>query len=254
MSVFFKHRRRDGDDAPPRGFAYDRVEGVIQLTLAFVIVGGAAVLLSSALFRPSAPPERAGGKPDESAQSSVAVAAKAPEPAPVESAPAAPAAAPFASPPTTPAPTTMVPLEPLAPPSPDMREKLVARQEAAPPPEARAYEAPAAPVPAPAAAAAPAVVEKPGDEPATPEAHKTEEAGRMAKCFLKLSGRVQNSGACRVDHTGAAVVFHLPGKTLEIAHNAGRVWTATLGGRHLGKVYRTGACWGAKGFYACENG
>jgi hypothetical protein len=286
MSVFFDHGRRHGDgeqglvkggqtdgqtdDAPLWGVAYEKVEGVVHLTLAFAIVGGAAVILSSALFSPGAPLGGAVEKPAEVTQASLAPAVAVAVTEPETAAPAAPVekAAPLAQAEPAPAADSFLnarPIaeqaapaaagrapEPLSPPSADMREKLEARQEAAPPPEAKAYEA-AAPAPASAPEAQaepPAAAEKPID------ASKAEEGGRMARCYFKLSGRVQNSGACRVDHAGAAVVFHLPGKTLELAHNNGRVWTATLGGRNLGKVYKNkGApCWGAKGFYACENG
>ncbi|WP_442756585.1 hypothetical protein ACNHKD_08280 [Methylocystis sp. JAN1] len=307
MSVSFDHRRRHGDDEEGAtrgrqgdegslwGFAYDRVEGVVHLTLAFTIVGGAAVILSSALFSPGAPLGGPLEKPAVAKQAKPApaasvaareavpptpaqdppapVAAKDPPPpvAPTrqaEPAPAAPAADLFldAHPMTesaAPAASASAP-EPLAPPSADMREKLVARQDAAPapalgpqiqesgspPPEASAYQA--------APANAGEAREEAPDVPAkaVAEAPKAEEGGRMAKCYLKLSGRVQNSGSCRVDHTGENVIFHLPGKPLELAHDRGRVWTATLGGRNLGKVYKNkdAPCWGAKGFYACENG
>jgi hypothetical protein len=76
----------------------------------------------------------------------------------------------------------------------------------------------------------------------------------MEKCFFKLSGRVQSSGSCRVLHTGGGVTFQFPGKPLTIAHAQGSVWSATFGGRDIGKVYRSGSCWAAKGFYACEKG
>ncbi|WP_424363119.1 hypothetical protein [Methylocystis parvus] len=303
MSVFFDHRRRYGDDEQGAiqdrrddgtlwGFAYDRIEGVVHLTLAFTIVGGAAVVLSSALFSPGAPLGGPVEKPAVARQApTVASAAReaaapkeAPAPVPVNAAPApvapvqqaepvpeAPAANPYldARPMTdsaAPATAASAP-EPLAPPSADIREKLVASQDvapalaappvqetAAPPAEANAYQAPAAPA---VANLDDAKVEPPpaGAKPAADDS-KADAGGRMAKCYLKLSGKVQNSGACRVNHAGESVIFHLPGKPLELAHDRGRVWTATLGGRNLGKVYKNkdAPCWGAKGFYACENG
>jgi hypothetical protein len=48
------------------------------------------------------------------------------------------------------------------------------------------------------------------------------------------------------------VTFEFPGRSLEIVQKHDRVWVATLGGRTLGPVYKSGSCWGAKGFYACE--
>ncbi|QGM96156.1 hypothetical protein [Methylocystis parvus] len=301
MSVFFDHRRRHGDEEQGElgsqqansalwGVAYDKVEGVVHLTLAFTIVGGLAVILSSALFSPGAPLGGAIEKPVDVAQQSsvapgagavvtepiqaVAIAPAAPVPASKlaeEAAPADQAAAraataapasnsflsvrPIAAQPAAAPATAARALEPLAPPSADMREKLVAREDSAPPSEAAARQALAVPAAEPVAKAQTAPVEEAADSEKVPAAHASE-GGHMAKCFLKLSGRVQNSGACRVDHDGSSVVFHLPGKPLEIVQQNGRVWTATLGGRSLGKVYRnkSAPCWGAKGFYACENG
>jgi hypothetical protein len=300
MSVIFDHRRRHGDDEQGAtqagrdgngslwGLAYERIEGVVHLTLAFTIVGGAAVILSSALFSPGAPLGGPIEPPLVSAQAGLAPAApvaikeaaapaaekqpaQAPEPV-QQSAAAAPAdpflsARPIAES-TAPATAATGP-RPLTPPTADTREKLVARQDIAPepeapadeaiaPPEASAYEAAPA---APAAVSPPAPVSERAAAPAAPakavaEAPKADTGGRMAKCYFKLAGRVQSSAACRVDHSGQSVLFHLPGKPLEIVHENGRVWSATLGGRNLGRVYRNkdAPCWGAKGFYACENG
>jgi len=262
-------RARDGD-APLWGVAYDRIEGVVHLLLAFTIVGGAAAILSSALFSPGAPLGGTSETPAESARAGIApaIAGAATKDAAEAVAPVRQAEQASAAPGLAPTPATSESLldarpmaetasapaamasapEPLAPPSADMREKLVARQDAAPPTETRA-EAVSAPAVTPKPEE-PAVVETPADE------MKTDEGGRTAKCYLKLSGRVQSSGACKVTHTGGTVVFHLPGKPLEIVQQNGRVWTATLGGRSLGKVYRnkSAPCWGARGFYACENG
>ncbi|WP_281928151.1 hypothetical protein [Methylocystis iwaonis] len=267
---------RDAYRAPLWGLSYDRVEGVIHLVLAFTIVGGAAAIMSTALFGPGAPLGGSSEAQPEFAAPKAAVAVAAPveeemgaKPAPAtETAPAA-AMQPAAPQPAAPAlktsaldpfldarpmtETAAAPArapEPLAPPPASMREKLGAGQGAesqemaAPPDNANVAELPAAP--APQAKAEPASPARQAEAPAD-DAH-------MAKCYLKLSGRVQNSGSCKVHHTAEAVTFDLPGKPLEIAHKHGRVWTATLGGRNLGQVYKTGACWGAKGFYACENG
>lgn len=310
MSVIFDHRRRHGDDEQGTsgrdengslwGYAYERIEGVVHLTLAFTIVGGAAVILSSALFSPGAPLGGAVEAPDSPPSQAISMSAPAPiqeavaRPAPKEAATAAAPAAqsaaatkvdPFLSArpiveSTAPAAAASAGPRPLTPPSADAREKLVARQdiapqdiapqdmapqdiapepeasanEAAPPVATNAYRAPAAPVETAGAAPQPTPAASP--ETAAAEGPKADGAGHMAKCYLKLAGRVQNSGACRVDHSGQSVTFHLPGKALQIVHENGRVWAATFGGRRLGKVYRNkdAPCWGAKGFYACENG
>jgi hypothetical protein len=295
--------RVDVDRAPLWGLTYDRVEGVVPLLLAFTLVGGAAAIMSSALYGTNVP---APGAAQEKQTQEKRMAAKAPKPvaAVAEPAPVAAVAAPapvaaVAAPAPVAAVAALAPLEPettvarsvanverqaqaveppkpsdaapaldpfldakpiaataasapapLAPPPAQMREKLAARQEApaAPAPQAAIEQPPAPPEPAQAMKEEASVVPEKLDEAA-----KSEESGRTAKCYFKLSGRVQNSGTCRVQHSGESVVFQFPGKPLEIAHNHGRVWVATLGGRNLGKVYKSGACWGAKGFYACEN-
>lgn len=263
---------RDAYRAPLWGLSYDRVEGVIHLVLAFTIVGGAAAIMSTALFGPGAPLGGTSEAQPEFVAPKAAVAVAAPVeqigPKPAPATETAPAAAPQ---PAAPALTTAAldpfldarPMteaaaaptrapEPLAPPPAAVRGKLGAGQGgeaeemAEPPANANVTELPVAPAPQTKA------------EPASParqaEAPAPADDAHMAKCYLKLAGRVQNSGTCKVHHTAEAVTFDLPGKPLEIAHKHGRVWTATLGGRNLGQVYKTGACWGAKGFYACENG
>ncbi len=177
-------------------------------------------------------------------------AATPPAPPAAQKAASAPAEAPSISPFLNGRPMTeaaAVP-EPLAPPPADMREKLTAGRAETPPSEREITPQATAPEPEPKQAAA--LPEK------SVEAPKAAEDARTAKCYLKLGGRVQNSGTCTVHHSTEAVTFDLPGKPLEIAHKHGRVWMATLGGRSLGQVYKNkgAACWGARGFYACEKG
>ncbi|PPD42719.1 MAG: hypothetical protein CTY15_11785 [Methylocystis sp.] len=268
--------------------AFERVESLVHLLLAFAIVAGATVILKSIAFSPEAParqfasvalpaneqlaaPSQAPAEPLERAaasqvapvsqdNASVALPAAAVAPLAPPAAVSAPAASgdqalldpkPLAPKPLAPEPSVEPRAnapEPLAPPSADVREKLVARTQA--PAPKRAEEEMNAPAPEPETVASKSA--EANDEPAP--AARDVESGRMAKCYFKLSGRVQNSGPCRVSRTDKAVVFQLPGKPLQIAQIRGRVWSATLGGRSLGKVYKTGACWGAKGFYACDNG
>ncbi len=250
-------RRREPDDRPLFGFSYDRAEGVIQLLVAFGVVGGAAALLSSGLFAPDAAdarrreartdaapvsaapaPQRLVEAPPARAEPSPVSPSRADAPAPAgatnlveQAVPAAPVASQDPSPPVQMAMPAKLP-EPLAP--PPGRADMASQAEAA----AAAAEdaAPTLSAEAPAARSA-------GESPA-----------RFSHCYLKLAGRVQSSGGCRVRHTEDAVVLEVQGKPLEIAHARGRVWTATYGGRSLGKVYRSGSCWGARGFYACEKG
>ncbi len=278
-----RRTRREREDPPLWGFSYDRAEGVIHLLLAFSIVGGAAAALSSVVLAPEAPQARrvearaapqspahppqqhndtqrkADAPPATKPSSEAPALADARPPAPTSEPAPKPAASaslldsrPLAEVNTMPAKA----LEPLAPPPPALRERLDPSEDttrkiaaAAPPPVVEA-----APVRADEVTPREEPPAPPQSEPEAPRRAKSEDRGRMAHCYLKLSGRVQSSGSCLVRRTEDSVILDLPGKPLEIAHAHGRVWTATLGGRSLGKVYRSGACWGARGFYACENG
>jgi hypothetical protein len=113
-----------------------------------------------------------------------------------------------------------------------------------PPPE----PAPAAePVPAaPPSPTAPAAAEAPLD--ATFDEYE-------ARCFVKIDGNVVTSKVCRIlREKDKSFVFQLAEGALTITHRHGRVWTARLGSRDFGNVYKTGSCWGAHGFYACDRG
>ncbi|MGJ0509786.1 MAG: hypothetical protein ACR652_22220 [Methylocystis sp.] len=262
--------RRRADDAPLWGFSYDRAEGFIHLLLAFTLVGGAAAMLWTLV-----PPVT--DKRGAAAKVAVAVPAPQPQPQP-QTRPEKPAPAmqnvektseiqadPAHAPISAPAQATAASLAPiaaapapLAPPPAEMRARLgapvtepareMAMAEASPEPEPAAV---AAPAPA-ARELAPPPAQRTAEEPRAdaPESDRS----RMAHCYVKLSGRVTISGTCRVQRTDDGLIFQLPGKPLEIAHAHGRVWTATLGGRTIGKVYKSGSCWGGRGFYACQNG
>lgn len=262
--------RREREDPPLWGFSYDRAEGVIHLLLAFSIVGGLAALFSSGFFVPDAqkgpklearavtpalprpPTEAQSVAPPRALQTASPPQSEARSEAPPQ-ADARPAATPallLGS--RTLAELGAMPakaLEPLAPPPAAAREKSgpadgPTQTDVVAAPEQLVAEAPPAPTDALAMSEEPA---------ATGRARESEGSGRMAHCYLKLGRRVQTSGSCRVQRMENSVILQLPGKPLEIAHAYGRVWTATLGGRNLGKVYRSGACWGARGFYACES-
>lgn len=253
-----KPRRRD--EAPLWGFSYDRAESAIHLLLAFIMVGGVAAMLWNFVApeaeKPAAPVRTALPAPakPQTAPEKTAVAppiAKVENPAPVETVPpppVKPAAPPLTAAVLSPTPIANAPA-PLPPPPVELREKLAAPVEA---PAAVAAKAPE-PQPAPVAEQA---------EASPPEAAATEAKAdavegnsvRTAHCYVKLGGRVETNASCRVEITDNGIIFRLPGKPLEITHEHGRTWNATLGGRSLGKVYKSGSCWGSRGFYACKKG
>lgn len=275
--------RAETRPAPLWGLTYDRAEGVIQLLLAFALVGGATAFLSSSQFSgapaaptapaPAAAPAReAAARPAPKAATNAEVPAQVPpqvraetpaatlsEPAPLATASvavaapdaaastpraAADAAALFDSRPIAGPAAPEAGPRPLAPPNAEARERL-AVQDAAPAP---AVTTPAAVEATPAEAA-----------PAAETAHeaKAAEGGRLTKCYLKISGRPTENSSCRIRQSERQVVFDFDDKSLVLAHERGRVWSATMGGRALGKVYQNAhkPCWGARssGFYACDN-
>ncbi|CCJ07235.1 hypothetical protein [Methylocystis sp. SC2] len=75
---------------------------------------------------------------------------------------------------------------------------------------------------------------------------------RSGKCYVRISGRVLNSGACQISRKGGAVVFQYSGQTLTLAPARGKSWSVALGGKNLGNVYKSGACWGSKSAYICD--
>jgi hypothetical protein len=245
------------EDAPLWGFSYDRAESVIHLLLAFTMVGGAAAViwhLAPEVEKPAAPVKTL-SRPAPVQPLAAAPKPAAPTLAKVESAkpvapaaPEKPAAPALAAAVMSPTPISNAPA-PLPPPAAELREKLA--EPAGPPAAPMAAEA--APIPVPV------ITES---EPASPETVKAEPKAessetnsvRSAHCYLKLSGRVQANASCKVQITDNGIIFQLPGKPLEITHDHGRTWLAALGGRSLGKVYKSGSCWGGHGFYACKNG
>lgn len=273
---------RGREEGPLWGFSYDRAESAIHLLLAFIMVGGLAGLLwnfvapeatkpaepvkSAALpapapavpAQPQAQPEKPIAAPAMQKVESVKPAEPAAAPAlqKVENVkPAEPVAAPAKPEPLAAALMSHTPIAnapaPLPPPPAELREKLAAPAETAPATEAVKPHL-VEPIPVRSETEAPPPVES---AKAEPKAEPTEaNSVRTAHCYLKLSGRVLTNGTCRVEITDNGIIFQLPGKPLEITHEHGRAWIATLGGRSLGKVYKSGSCWGARGFYACKNG
>ncbi|MGJ0454641.1 MAG: hypothetical protein ACR65T_15625 [Methylocystis sp.] len=84
-------------------------------------------------------------------------------------------------------------------------------------------------------------------EPAVSEA-------RTGKCYVRIAGRVLNSGVCQISRKGGAVVFQYSGQTLTLSPARGKTWSAALGGKTLGNVYKSGSCWGSKSTYICDRG
>jgi hypothetical protein len=75
----------------------------------------------------------------------------------------------------------------------------------------------------------------------------------VSNCLVKIDGRILINRSCGVSWMKQReATFELGGKSLTIAHDHRRTWLATLGGRELGKVYKTGSCWGSKRVYICE--
>ncbi len=75
-----------------------------------------------------------------------------------------------------------------------------------------------------------------------------------SNCLVKVDGRILINRSCHVSWTQQRrVAFELAEKPLTISYDHGRVWLATLGGQELGKVYKTGSCWGSKRVYVCEH-
>jgi hypothetical protein len=136
---------------------------------------------------------------------------------------------------------------------------LVAEQAAAPaPPSAASPSAPAPMVRAEAVDPAPSEGQESSPQPSSSEAASTPSAGLdeyEARCFVKLDGRVVIAKPCRIlRDKDKEVIFEIDEGPLTLKLRQGRVWTARLKDRDLGAVYKTGPCWGAKGFYACDRG
>ncbi|MGA8169865.1 MAG: hypothetical protein WB816_03375 [Methylocystis sp.] len=74
------------------------------------------------------------------------------------------------------------------------------------------------------------------------------------KCLVKVDGRVLIDRSCLVSWTKQQrASFPVAGKPLTVSLDHGRTWRATLGSQELGKVFKTGSCWGSERVYACEH-
>lgn len=71
--------------------------------------------------------------------------------------------------------------------------------------------------------------------------------GRRAKCFVKIDGRVLFERSCLLRQpTRSTLTLNAGDDAVVLTQDHGRTWTASLGGRSLGKVYRSGECWGRR--------
>lgn len=87
----------------------------------------------------------------------------------------------------------------------------------------------------------------PESEAAAPEAP-------TRKCYVRISGRVVEGEACQITRNGGAVTFQYSGRTLTLSSVKGKTWSATLAGKNLGNVYKSGSCWASKSVYVCDRG
>lgn len=73
---------------------------------------------------------------------------------------------------------------------------------------------------------------------------------------MKVGGRVLTSGAnCRVSRKGQTLSLAFGSSGLAISPHKGREWTLTVAGRNVGKVYKSGSCWGSNHHtWICEKG
>ena len=74
------------------------------------------------------------------------------------------------------------------------------------------------------------------------------------KCYIRISGRVLEGAACQVSRNAGAVTFQYGGQTLALSPVKGKTWTATLAGKSLGNVYKSGSCWSSRSAYICDRG
>jgi hypothetical protein len=267
--------------------AYDDAQGEtnsfmqrrsLLILAALVVVGGAGLMASAVSWRGApAPAEIAAREASPApavAEAPVAAPEAAPQVAPVIIAPTAPAkseaenntgaaeaVAPSMQAPSMQAPSVQAPV------APSPATESMATIEALPAPVAAAPAAPAASVtaldPAPAIAEAradPAPVEAPKKpvvatptQKASSAASENVDAKTAARCFVKVDGKVIAGHGCPVQHAGKRVVFALAGKPVTVTLNHGRVWSASMGGVSLGKVFKTGSCWGSERAYICES-
>lgn len=155
--------------------------------------------------------------------------------------------------------------EPLPPPpktdvpssAPALGAATVPQLDPAPP--SAAFDAPLAVDAAPSVdAAAPAEPDDDASRVAQESQRAEETAGdaRHAKCFVKVDGRVLFERSCTLRQPSrSTLTLNAGDDAVVLTQEHGRTWSADLGGRSLGKVYRTGQCWGRRRqVYICAKG
>ncbi len=97
--------------------------------------------------------------------------------------------------------------------------------------------------------AAPAAVESQAEE-------KPANEGRHTQCLVKVDGQILFQRGCMLRQSGrSTLTFNAGDEAVVLTLERGRTWMARLGGRSLGKVYRTGECWGRRReVYICAKG
>jgi len=75
-----------------------------------------------------------------------------------------------------------------------------------------------------------------------------------AKCYIRISGRVLEGGACQISRNGGAVTFQYSGQTLTLSPVRGKTWSVALAGKNLGNAYKRGSCWASRSVYVCDRG
>ncbi|MBM3562877.1 MAG: hypothetical protein FJX48_06935 [Alphaproteobacteria bacterium] len=268
------------------GAASFRAPVWFYVVAAVVLIGGAGFLANLALR--AAPAPRADGATLRQAETPTTPARiEQPTPAPVYELAQAAEVPPSSAPSVDVAPELNAPPTPPTPDAKDLKERLLEAQSAAEPlpepltPPTKA-DAPAA-APALAAAAvspldqarpktafddAPPINTAAAAEPddaapaaraAVRQSQREEEpadAGRHGKCFVKVDGRILFQRNCLLRQPTRSTLSLTAGdEAIVLTLEQGRTWTASLGGRSLGKVYRTGECWGRRRqVYICAKG
>ncbi len=256
------------------------------IVVAVVLIGGGGLVAILALR--GAPAHRADGATLRQAETPTTPARiEQPTPAPLNEAAQTADAGPSSAPSVDVAPELSAPPAPPTPNSKDLRERLLEAQSAAQPlpeplPPPTKADVPAAAPALPVGAVAPldqarpqaasddsppvntAARAEPDDEaPAAQAAARQSQRvdeppneSRRGKCFVKVDGQILFEHGCMLRQSGRSkFTLNAGDEALVLTLEQGRTWTASLGGRSLGKVYRTGECWGRRRqVYICAKG
>lgn len=250
----------------------------------FYVVAGAILLggvVVATLAMRGAPAPRADGATLRQVETpTTPVRIEQPTPAPVTEAAQAADVAPSSARTVSVPPNTIASPTPPTPDSKELKQRLLEAQAAAEPlpeplPPPQKTDVPAAapalgaaqvppldaalpktafddapPVDAAAAATAEPDDEAPAARTAARESQREDEPaneGRRAKCFVKVDGRVLFERSCMLRQPRrSTLTLNAGDDAVVLTQDHGRTWTASLGGRSLGKVYRSGECWGRR--------